>query len=446
MKKTIRFLFPGCLLLLVLTLSCIPCFAQESEPFWEGSIRLMKAGDYPAALESLDGLLAERPAAVLLQRLKGICLIELDRPAEAVTVLRQAVQGDPSNEAARFYLAKALAYSGFVGEAIDTLRQLQAKFPDSPYAEKAEAVVANLENLRETAAPAREAKRWNIYLRLAGEYDDNVPARSDDDHESSSSFRWAASSYFDMRILDQELDRSFATVGISLTGYASRHTESDFDDYDLNTFGGSVYLAKAFSVANMPASLSVDTGYTWTELGQDTFSTSWNVGTGLDLQWADNASFRLRYSLAELDFKEDTAWPDLFSRDGKEHNIGADQFFYLLDNKLILGLGYTYRILDTDGSQFETDSHNFNGSVTVRLPYSVVFAGNFGYAEEDYRDFTPEPERLDDIVTATLELSRYIWKDQVKLALSYSRSRADSNLDFAEYRRNIYGLAVSANY
>jgi hypothetical protein len=43
-------------------------------------------------------------------------------------------------------------------------------------------------------------------------------------------------------------------------------------------------------------------------------------------------------------------------------------------------------------------------------------------------------------------LSRYIWKDNLKLALSYTHCRADSNLDFAEYRRNIYGLAVSANY
>jgi tetratricopeptide (TPR) repeat protein len=387
--KTLRFLFSGCLFLLVLTLGSLPCSAQESGACWEVPVRHMKAGDYTAALESLNDLLAEQPEVVLLQRLKGVCLIELDRPAEAVDILRQAVQGDPDNEAARFYLAKALAYSGCVREAIETLRQLQASFPNSPYAVKAEAVIANLENLLETAEPAREAKRWNIYLRLAGECDDNVSARSDEDDDSSSSFRWAASSYLDMRILDQQLDRSFATVGVGLTGYASRHTKNDFDDYDLNTFGASVYLQKAFSVAKVPASLSLDAGYTWTELGRDTFSTAWNAGTRLDIQWSDYASFRLRYSVADLDFKEDTDWPDFFSRDGQEHNIGADQFFFLFDNRLIVGLGYTYRILDTEGSQFESDSHNLSGSVTLRLPYKFVFVGNLAMPRKIIGIFLP---------------------------------------------------------
>jgi hypothetical protein len=113
---------------------------------------------------------------------------------------------------------------------------------------------------------------------------------------------------------------------------------------------------------------------------------------------------------------------------------------------LILGLGYGYRISNTEGSQFDAASHEASLSLTAKMPFKLVFSSSFSFAKEGYADFDPEPKRLDGIYTLYTALSRPLWGDSISVELSYTHSRANSNWDFAEYRRNVYGLALVATF
>lgn len=424
----------------------LPGAARGADEYWRAPLEFMKTGDFSAALEELERLLEERPGDVLLLRLKGISQLELDRVGEAVETLRLATQGDPDNEAARFYYAKSLAYAGRLEQAIDELEELQRRSPASPYAEQAGTVIENLQSLLVSADARPESKRWDLYARVAGEHDDNIPARPDPDAGPSSSYRAVASACYELRVVEEELDDAFATAGLSLSAYGSRYARKEFDEYNLNVVSAGLFTKKNLSLGSRPAELALDFGYTVTELGHDPFSTAWNSGLRFDVQCADSVVISSHYSLTWQDFEEDTLWPYLFSRDGRDHGLGADLYFYLLDNRLIVSAGYLYNTSDTEGSQLEVEGHAYSGSLTFRLPLQLVLSGSLCYSEDEYVDFSPEPERLDDVVTVTTSLSRYIWKDNLNLEISYSHTRADSNLAFAEYRRNIIGLSVAARF
>lgn len=436
------------LLCLVIGLIIIPisAFPQDELEYWALPVKMIKAGQYEQAIREIDSRLEDLPGDTLLLRLKGVCLLELSRPEEAAEVLSRAVKSNPENEASRFYYAKALAYAGRVEGAIRNLEILLRQSPESPYAVQAKQAIETLSDLLQSASPQPEGKRWDFYGRMAQEYDDNVPARSSEDDGPRASFRSVFSGYFEIRPLDQNLDQKPATLGTGISAYVSRHLREEFTDYDLNAISAQVFLRRVDILGSWPCQLSLRAGHSHTEIGYAPFSNSWDGEASLELQWADNAALTPGYSISSSDYDDDTDLPDIFSRDGVQQRFGVEQYFYLLENRLILGLGYGYRISNTEGSQFDAASHEASLSLTAKMPFKLVFSSSFSFAKEGYADFDPEPKRLDGIYTLYTALSRPLWGDSISVELSYTHSRANSNWDFAEYRRNVYGLALVATF
>jgi len=89
---------------------CCSLPLDAAQEYWQTAAELVQAGEYAAACQVVDGLLADRPDDVLLLRIKGICLLETERETEAVSVLRHATEIEPTSVACRYYLAQALAY------------------------------------------------------------------------------------------------------------------------------------------------------------------------------------------------------------------------------------------------------------------------------------------------------------------------------------------------
>lgn len=206
------------------------------------------------------------------------------------------------------------------------------------------------------------------------------------------------------------------------------------------------YVDRQGELGDMAYRARIGGAWEYTQVGDEFFNHAEGIRTRFDLQWKPWALTSLRYDYDHKDFSDNTLLPANFSRDGDYHSAGLDQYFYLCDNRVILGLGYSYRWADTEGSQFEVSGHGANLSVQVELPAKLTWRGGVQYASEDFTQYTPDPQRLDNAWIFTTSLSRPVFMENLTLELSYSYSVADSSVEFAEYERQILGLGLKYRY
>ncbi|MBS3756882.1 MAG: tetratricopeptide repeat protein [Desulfobacterales bacterium] len=417
--------------------------SAEEHAYWQKAGDLMIAGDLNAAIRELDRLLVEMPEDTLLLRLKGICFIGLEKTDQAVRVLRRAVEINPSGIAARFYLAKALAQRGSVLEAIDLLVSIEDMAPDSPYAKRAREIMPQLRSVEAANRPIADSKRWNPYISLAMEYDDNVPARSRHEPDTSTgSLRTTASGALEYRFIDQNLDDKNFSLGIRHSLYYSRHGRSEFSSYNLAFNSSDLILAKNGIIYQLPYTISLTGNYSDTRLGGSSYSDSTGISADASAQWREKAVAGLGYSVVWEDFEYDTDYPELYCRDGATHYIELDHYLRLLEDKILWGIGGEYRIADTDGTQFNRDTYNLFTSFDIGLPHDMSFFSRFDYTNADYIKYIPEPRRVDDMITISLSLT-YPLFNRFFIKGGYTYFYSGSNLDFADYKREIFSLSLS---
>jgi predicted Zn-dependent protease len=89
------------------------------------AIALYRLPDLPAALEAIDGLLAEHPDDPYFHELKGQMLFENGRIADAIGPYRKAVELRPDAPLLRVGLAQALIESGAPGANADAIAHLE---------------------------------------------------------------------------------------------------------------------------------------------------------------------------------------------------------------------------------------------------------------------------------------------------------------------------------
>ena len=403
----------------------------------------MIAGDLNAAIREIDRLLVERPEDTLLLRLKGICFIGLGKTDQAVQVLRRAVETNPSGIAARFYLAKALAQRGSVVESIDLLVSIEEMAPDSPYVERAREIMPRLRSVEAANRPLADSTRWNPYISLAMEYDDNVPARSKHESKTSTgSLRTTASGAIEYRFIDQDLDDKDFSLGIRHSLYHSWHEKDEFSSYDVGFNSSDIFLDKSGILYQLPYTITLTGNYSDTRLGGNSYSNSAGISVNVSAQWREKAVAGLGYSVVWEDFEYDTDYPNLYSRDGATHYIELDHYLRLFEDKVLWGIGGEYRIADTEGTQFKRDTYNLFTSFDFGLPRGMSFFSRFDYTNADYIKYIPEPRRVDDMITINLSLTCPLF-NRFFVKGGYTYFYSGSNLDFADYKREISSLSVN---
>lgn len=422
-------------------------FAAEGD-YWQKAGELIQAGNYSAALQEVDRLLGERPGDVLLLRFKGICHLQLNNLDASITALRVALQKDPTSIASRFYLAQAYAYRGNVILAIDLLQEIQQKAPGSRYAEQAARVLPELQSLSVTAQAVSDDKRWNVTLRAGSEFDDNAVARSDKDRDEdptdTDTWRFVTSSYFELRPVDQNIDRTPVTAGLAYSIYQSLHERTEFfEELDLTSQSARVFLRRGERIWGKPYKLEVYGDYSDSRLGNHSYGQDWSVGTSLNWQWVPWATVSPSYSIKWKDFRNDTIRAEQFSRDGHEQSFGVTNRIYTFQNSVVLGTSYYYRRAQTRGSQFDIDSHDVGGTVNVSLPWQWGFFAGVTYSTDGYVQYVPEPTRADDSLSVSASLSRPLWDPNLMVEFSYNYTSGDSNVEFSEYNRQTFGVAFT---
>jgi len=423
-------------------LSGWPVLAGAAE-YWERAVAAIEADRYAEALAELNELLAQRPDDSFLLRLKGFTLIALDRDPEAIPVLEAAVEKDPEDIAAHYYLGQAYAYSGYIGHAIERLEYVRQAAPDSQYAGASQQLLVQLYSLAESAGSGYSEPRGEASAQVGWKYDDNVPARADSDPDASptDSTVLTLSGYGKYEILRLDDLALPLRAGVELSGYQSYHNREAFEAYDLTSATARVFAYTRGDVAEKPFTFNLDAGATRAWLNDDPYSVDYFAGLSLDLQLSESFLPSVGYRYTDMGFENDTGFPEFFSRDGEEHVVSAGANVYLMDNRLILGATYRYTSSDTEGTQFEVDSHGVDSFIYASLPGEINLTLRGSYSEQDYEEFVPDPTRLDDVVTLGATLERE-FLDGLEVSLSYTATQADSNRDFAEYQRELVDLAI----
>lgn len=438
-----RFLLLG-LLLFYSSLSVNTAAGQA--PFWQMAGDLIEKGQFAAALDQLQSMAPQHRKDPLILRLIGICLMETGAPDAAVTNLRAALAATPKSISARYFLAQALAYRGSVVEAIETLDEILKMAPQSEYARQAQKILPDLMGLSGSAAAVSDVRRWNIYTKLSGEYDDNVPARPKDSPEDTptDSLRMAYSFYGEYRFSDQKMDPWPLTLGTGISINGNFHERSTFSVHDLFSYRGSLFLSHSGFWWAKSYEAKVQADFSHTDIDQKDYSNIFGAEASLTNQWGESFLTTISFQYQDKDIENDSYFPEYYSRSGPDYRTSLASLFYLMENRLILGLTYAYHAGDPQGTLYEIASHDITGSATLYLPWSVRVYGSLAFQQEDYPAYTPDPPgRLDDIWTLYFALERPIFRDWLFLEISYSYINSHSELNFSDYNQQVVGLSIS---
>ena len=98
--------------------------AQRHHPCRPQPVDTFTPGDLAEALDRYRAALAEKPADAELLANVGQILVAMNRPADAVPFLEQAVEAEPFSVVARFDLAVAYGRSGLLKEAVEQYETL----------------------------------------------------------------------------------------------------------------------------------------------------------------------------------------------------------------------------------------------------------------------------------------------------------------------------------
>ncbi|MCC5850317.1 MAG: tetratricopeptide repeat protein [Verrucomicrobia bacterium] len=417
---------------------------HEGDDFWDRVAVEMQRGAYSEAIRELEHAEADQPENHHIHRILGVCWLREGNHAKAEASLREALRLHPDSIASRYDLAQVLALRGKMNEAEFLLTEVMDLAPESLYAARAAEILPGLRQLRQTLLVQDQPKRWSLYARIAGEWDDNVPARpaSSPDGDTEA-FRVTSSVYAAYRLTDQRSQPGLPTLETGIRYYRSDYPDDDFGNFEVESISASLDLSRNGRLFGKWMEVGLMASYTDTQLGGDAFNTDVGGAFRFSLQPAPRVMTTARFSAHRKSFDSEPEFPEFFSREGEEYEGSFDTHFYLFENRMILGAGYAYMWNDVDGSQFQLNRHRFRGSMTLNLPLALRWYTQVSFSSEDYESFVPDPKRQDDVWTAYTSLSRALGSPAWRAEVNATHTQADSSRDFAEYERTVYGIAIS---
>lgn len=425
-----------------------PAFSSEEEA-WSQAAALYQAGEFASAYLQAEQDLENHPNHPVLIRLMGMCLLDAGYPVQAVALLREGVNLHPESVAMAFYLAQAYAYSGYYEDAIVLARQILDHAPESEYGLRCSEALPELLALQQQRGTASgSSDRFDLYVRVGWEEDDNVPARAKNDPAGPpvSSGRWTGSTYVGYTVIHQQAGGSPVSVEATFSGYVSVHEQKEYEAFDVQSYSPGFSLYRQGSLGSKTFFAQFGAGWSDTSLDGEAFSEVQHVNGSLYLQMLPAWTLGFTGGFSWKDFAGEMEFPEFFDRDGEEWQAGLESDHQLFSNRVHLGLRYGYTDSTTSGSQFVQNSHSGNATVSLIFPHAFRLSMGVGYQESYYPEFLPEPERLDDSWTYNATLHKSFAGDRLHLELSWSALSAESTLEFAEYEATIYGCALSYTY
>ncbi len=385
-----------------------------------------KLEQYGKAAGLFQAVLEEEPSRVMAQFYCGVSLYRDRRYPQANPYLLAAAQNSRDLKVKAYYFSGLCHY--YMNQQDLALGRMNYVISNSD----SETVRTNAGRWIQTIQAGKQAhKPYKLDLRLAYEYDDNVPLepRGQDDlyseEKDSLVFAYAAGEY-------NFVTRERFILGAGVSRFQTWHVE--LDEYDSSETAGKLYgryKAAPFSIGLqiVPSVYQLDgEDYLLTTEFNPTFS--YAIGKQYTL-W-------LSYTYADNDFRQS----DYDDRDGTNHEVFLDDVYVLANDKGFLLGGIGYEVNNAKKEQYDYNRLTLRAGGSFELPHKFDFGVSGTYAAKNYEDETREDKRY----KITMSLARAFYYPWLEIAAEFTYTKNDSNISDYEYTRQIVGIGLRATF
>ena len=312
-----------------------------------------------------------------------------------------------------------------------------------------------------TAAPSQlPSKRWSATYGLSLQYDSNVvllPGGSTLPNGIShkDDFVTALAGSYEYRFLQTDT----WTIGAGGGLFTNFHARlSDFNVFDL---APTLYVERRLGSAQLRLQYTLD----YVTVGGDAYLLSNAIQPTLTIPESERTYTQAFFRYQNKDFKsfrdDELGAPVNQTRDANNYMLGAMQYWRFPDNRGYVRGGY---IFDTDqtGSEdgpttpgvptsadWQYTGHRLSTGIAYQPLAATTLQLAFDYYRQNYSNpnsFSPDGTvRKDNIYqltgTVVRDIRSWLW-----LALQYSYTRDQSNVDAFNYTRNIISLTVGGAF
>ena len=391
-----------------------------------------KLEQYGKAAGLFQAVLEEEPSRVMAHFYCGVALYRERRYQQANPYLLAAAQNSANLKVKAYYFSGLCHYHMNQKDlALDRMNFVKSN-SDS------EVVRANAKRWIQSIQAGKQAQKpYKIDLRLAYEYDDNVPLEPTDqddlysEEEDSLVFVYAAGEY---NFVTQER----FMLGAGLSRFQTWHME--LDEYDSSETAAKLYgryqtAPFSFGLQLVPSIYQLD--------GEDYLLTT-EIKPTVSYAIGKQYTLWLSYTYADNDFRQS----DYDDRDGINHEVFLDDVYMLANDKGFLLGGIGYEINDAKEEQYDYNRLTIRVGGSYELPHKFEVGVLGTYASKNYADEDPleDKNREDKRYKITLSLAREIYSPWLELAAEFTYTKNDSNISDYEYTRQIVGIGLRATF
>ena len=420
---------------------------EEAEPLimtaWKGDPDLpdlafdraflyYKKADYGKAAGLFQDVLKQEPSRILAGFYCGVCLYRNQQYQEANPYLLMAAENSPDLKVkAYYYSSLCFFYMGQDAQAVDKMIYVKANADSKDVRDNAGRWIEKMQ------ADKKERKPYKLQVKLAYEYDNNVPLEPTDQNdlysdEKDSMIIGSVAGEYDV------VNQDGIVIGTGISRYQSWHM--DLDAYDASDTALKIYgryLADPFTYGLQirPSIYQLDDEDYLLSI-QATPEVSYTVNQQVSL-W-------MSYTYSNDDYRKG-AYDD---RDSDNHELFLDTVYTFDGDKgyALGGIGYEYN----DASEGAYDY----GRLTLRAGgfFDLAYALRFGvlgtYSGKAYKkdDVIEDKKREDTRYSIGLSLSRELYYEWLEIVAEATYTKNNSNISDYEYKRQVVGIGLSASF
>ena len=379
--------------------------------------------------------------------LKGLVLSKMARYDEARSSFERAKSLDPAlTQAADLQIAMTYTAEKRPKEALKTLESLIKIEPKTDIAEFASDYLNTLKTLY---------KEWAITLSMAYQYDDNVVSKPTGTIGISAVDEISGKRDSDILTTFKLSYRPIQSGRLFFTGDLSISTKNYFHSYKYDTVLSSITLTPGYNFKNGFITLPLSYSHMWLNEREYMGLLSINPTLTFEITQGHIGQFSAGYSKRDM-LKYFTGFDPDEDRDSNSYFIGAG-YFYPFKEKGVLYARYDYTIDDTEGKNWDSQSHRVSLGAIYPLTEKLSFQIAGDHTWQNYKNIhtlsgagvkgypdTPS-KRKDRLYSVTAGFIFDITK-ALKTNINYYHLRADSNFAIYDYKRNIYTIELSLSF
>jgi len=406
--------------------------------------RAFKSGDYDKALTELNLLLEQYPDdAVTILRYIGISYHRLGQYEKAIAAFEKALEIDPQNIPALFYMASTYFKISDTAAAREIFERIVSLAPESLYAEWSERYVQAIIQ-RETEYKQPGGPRlYEVFIQVAPQLDFNVP---EDPNVSSSfsddeSFRFTE--YASLGLRTKQLGNWM--LGTYFSTYQSQHTKKSMREFNLSTFNITPYINYTTTILGKSFSPMLSYNFNYSLLDYDSYGNSHTITATFNTGLTPNTLTMPYYRISFDSFDDKGFDPAISSRNATNNAVGIAQYFFFMERAINAWLAYEFQHNDADGLNFNFNGNKFGAGVSVPIVWEIRGDLSGEYQRDDYSDFQGPRDRETNRFNVFVRLARNI-AGPVYGAFSYSYTNENSNYEVLEFDRHILTWSLFLSY